>query len=193
MSTPVNFGNGLITEIQMQKRELEVMTDAIESLPDDALMVEWGSGGSTIHWLQLLKPTQKLISIEHNKQWYDKVSKAIEIEWPEGKDNFTYIFQREKYGFQHGYATPTEEHPFGLDEYLYPCEEIWNADLFFIDGIARAACALYVMLQHVKDEPLIFLHDYVGRENWYHWSLQMFDRETFNDEKNYSTLVQLRL
>lgn len=191
MSIAVNYGN-VITEIQMSEKEIEIMTNAIKSIPENGLMVEWGSGGSTCKWIETLKPTQNLISIEHNENWFNRVKRAIKNEWPENK-NFEYIFEPEKYGFKHGYATPIEEHPLGTDFYLNPTDKIWDADIFFIDGIARSACSLYVLLKHRKKNPLIFIHDYVGREPWYEWSVQLFDRKIFNDDERDCTLVQLNI
>ena len=40
----------------------------------DKVMLEWGSGGSTIEFSPKLK---KYYSIEHNKEWYENVSNEI--------------------------------------------------------------------------------------------------------------------
>ena len=61
MSIAVNYGP--MSEIQMQPDEVEEITSRIKEMPDDGLMVEWGSGGSSIKWLETLTGNQKLTSI----------------------------------------------------------------------------------------------------------------------------------
>ena len=47
----------------------------IESyLKKDDIMLEWGAGGSTLHFSELVKEYH---SIEHDKKWYEKVLKDI--------------------------------------------------------------------------------------------------------------------
>jgi hypothetical protein len=148
-------------------------------------MVEWGSGGSTVKWLESMKDNQRLISIEHTKEWYDKVNDYISIR-DDVKDRFTYYHRPELYGLKHGYASASEEHPIGLDDYFFPDERIPKADIFFIDGIGRATISLLVMLFAEKNDPAIFIHDYYGREDWYNWATQFFRKERVGQ-----TLVRL--
>jgi hypothetical protein len=172
--------------IQMRPDEIDEIYAQIDCLPKDGLMVEWGSGGSTERWLKRLKGNQRLISIEHNEQWYGKVSLSIQQDGL--GDRLHYIFKRAKYpGYKHGYGSVTEEHFFGLDEYIEPDDAIWDADLFFIDGVARSPCAASVLLKSRKRDPAIYLHDYVGREHWYAWGVNLYPRH----EARASTLVRL--
>lgn len=175
MSIPVNYGS--LTEIQMQLDELSYMENIIKEMPSDGLMVEWGSGGSTVHWLKTMKDDQRLISIEHNPTWYKKVDENLTDHYAEEKKRLTYYYKREQYGFEHGYASVIEEHPFGTDQYLVPDLDIMNADVFFIDGIARATVALLVLAFSAKEAPPIFIHDYVGREAWYQWAVQFYPKK----------------
>lgn len=185
MSIPVEYGN-VITEIQMQPDEVEYMVNLIKELPESALMVEWGSGGSTCKWLETLTEKQKLISIEHNDSWHMRVTRAIKNHFGDVSERFEYLHIKEQHGFEHGYANIIEEHPFGTKEYLYPRSDIFDADIFFIDGIARATCSLVTLLKHTKPNPAIFIHDYVGREVWYEWATQFYDTEVVG-----KTLVRL--
>lgn len=175
MSVPVNYGS--LSEIQMQKDELLYMENIIKAMPSNGLFVEWGSGGSTVHWLKTMTGDQKLISIEHNKEWYTKVDTNLDEYYSEEKKRLTYYYRREMYGFEHGYATVIEEHPFGTDQYLYPDAAIQDADVFFIDGIARATVALLVLFLSTKSNPCIFIHDYAGREKWYEWAVQFYPKK----------------
>jgi len=184
MSIPVNYGP--MTEIQMQLDEVAEVTSSIKEMSDDGLMVEWGSGVSSIKWLETLEGNQRLISIEHNPNWHMKVSEYTNTRSDINK-RFKYIFKPELYGFEHGYATVNEENPHGLDDYFLPRKEIMDAEIFFVDGVARATTALLVKLLSTKQDPVIYIHDYYGREQWYTWSTQFFSKK----EKVGHTLVRL--
>lgn len=166
----VDYGN-VIKEIQMCKVEVDYMVDLIKAMPEDGKMVEWGCGGSTCKWIETLKPTQKLITIEHNTSWYGRVTRAIATEFGE-TPNFQFLHVPEQYGFEHGYGSVIEEHPTGTAPYVNPDADMWDADIFFIDGIARAACLMTVLLKHTKPDAAIFIHDHLGREPWYDWATQ---------------------
>lgn len=184
MSIPVNYGH--MTEIQMQVDEVEEVTSRIKEMSSDGLMVEWGSGGSTIKWLETMAGNQKLITVEHNPEWHMKVNGYV-ITRPDISDRLTYIYKPELYGFQHGYASVNEEHPHGLDDYFFPKKAMMDADIFFVDGIGRATTALLCKMLSTKTDPVIYIHDYVGREQWYSWATQFFSKK----EQVGHTLVRL--
>jgi hypothetical protein len=185
MSVPVNYGP--MTEIQMYQPEIDEVVARICEMPDDGLMVEWGSGGSTIKWLETMQGNQKLITIEHNPDWHMRVRGYLNTR-ADLKQRANYIFKGELYGYQHGYASVLEEHPHGLDDYLLPTPEIANADIFFIDGIGRATCSLLVKFISTKADPVIYIHDYYGREQWYTWATQFFPKK---ERVGNATLVRL--
>lgn len=185
MSIPVEYGP--MTEIQMQQDEVAEITSRIKEMSDDGLMVEWGSGGSSVKWLETMRANQKLVSIEHNPSWHMKVSGYVNTR-KDINDRFTYLFKPELYGYEHGYANVNEEHPHGLDEYLWPkVPNIENAQIYFVDGIARATTALLVKMLTKSDDPVIYIHDFFGREQWYSWAVQFFSKR----EKVGHTLVRL--
>ena len=187
----VDYGD-IIKEIQMVESEVNIVVDHIRNMPKNGLMVEWGSGGSTCKWIDTLSDDQKLISIEHNESWFDRVSRATKKHFPDLEKKFKYYHIPEQYDFQHGYATILEEHPFGLDNYVNPEDDnVWNADIFFIDGIARATCLMNVLLRRTKKDSVIFMHDYVGREEWYNWSVQLCNKETYDSDTEIPTLCKL--
>ena len=187
MSVKVDYG--MMSEIQMQQNEIDEVCARIGEMSSDGLMVEWGSGGSSVKWLETMKDNQQLVSIEHNPDWHMKVSEYINTR-PDINQRFTYMFKPELYGYQHGYAQVNEEHPHGLDDYLWPKHprvDISNAEVYFVDGIGRAATALIVKMLSQKENPVIYIHDYYGREQWYTWSSQFFSKK----EKVGLTLVRL--
>lgn len=154
--------------VQMMPEEITYIENEISNLPDNGLMVEWGSGGSTLQWLSKLKTTQNLISIEHNKDWYNQVASAAT-----NYVNFKYynVDISNQY-FDHGYGDILEETPFNTKHYVCPTEDIYNADIFFIDGIARGACLAAILLNRTNKNSKIFLHDYTFRYTAYDWITQ---------------------
>lgn len=189
MSIQVNYG-GVLKEIQMVQFDADFICDRIRQMPNDGLMVEWGSGGSTCKWLETLTDNQKLVTIEHNENWFNRVSRAIKNEFGDIKDKFTFHHIPEQY-IEHGYANIIEEHPCGTAKYIYPNDTIWNADIFFIDGIARGACLMNVLYNRTKPNSVIMIHDYIGRENWYDWAVQHCNVEIFTDKEQHSSLALL--
>lgn len=190
MTTPVSYGN-IITEIQMMQDEIDYVKNCIKDMPEDGIMVEWGSGGSTCGWIETLTGNQKLFTTEHTENWYNRVNRAIAAHFGDVSEKFKFYHIPEKY-IEHGYASIVEEHPCGTDDYILPPnDQWWNADIFFIDGIARATCALVTLLKHTKKDPVIFIHDYIGREEWYSWASQFFDVEYIGSKEKSSTLVRL--
>jgi hypothetical protein len=180
MSTQVNYGN-ILTEILMSSKELSYIENLINELPENGLVVEWGSGGSTCRWIEKLSHTQKLITIEHSESWHSRVQRAIKNHFGDSKNNFELMCVKELYSTDHAYATPMEEFPIGADDYINPNDSIWDANIYIIDGIARGACCISVLLNHKKPNPVILLKDYVGRENWYNWACQFFNIEVIGE------------
>ena len=74
-----------------------------------------------------------------------------------------------------------------MDDYLIPDLSILEADMFFIDGVSRATIALIIKAFSKKFDPIIYLHDYYGRQDWYDWAIQFFAKK----EKVGRTLLRL--
>jgi hypothetical protein len=167
---PVKFGK--LNELLMMPDELDFMIDVIKVLPKDGLMVEWGSGGSTCKWLEVLTKNRKLISIEHNLEWYNNVKQSVSSHFGE-VENFEFLYEADKTigWYNRKYGDISEELPVGLESYIKPNEKIFNADLFFIDGIARGACLATTFIKK-KPSARVFIHDFKDRQNWYSWITQ---------------------
>lgn len=95
---------------------------------------EYGSGNSTIFWSKLAK---KIISIEHNRQWYETISPKLDsnVELKLIEDEGSYIRAIEAYG---------------------------NFDVVIIDGAYRQECA-EVALKKLKPGGIILLDN----ADWY--------------------------
>src|SRR5574343_644360 len=55
--------------ILMTQPEISLLTGILKP---EHTMLEWGCGGSTLHFNQFVK---EYYSVEHNKEWFEKISK----------------------------------------------------------------------------------------------------------------------
>ena len=147
-------------------------------------MTEWGSGGSTLMFLPYFT-TGKLVSIEHNPDWYDNVSKAVgESEFPEAVlNNFTYCYEPPMVDKRfYGYGVPFEENPCFAARYIDPglkYIKVFESDIYFVDGICRGAVLATIQAKAMKRDAAIFIHDYYGHEEripWYKWASNLYSR-----------------
>ena len=58
-------------KIWMSEEEINLI---VSSLKPNDIMLEWGSGGSTVNFPQYVK---KYYSIEHDESWYQDVKKEL--------------------------------------------------------------------------------------------------------------------
>lgn len=122
-------------------------------------MVEWGSGGSTLYFLQHLDG-KHLTSIEHNPDWYKKIKAYIT-----SKNHDYRLLVGRHIGVN---ASPFEENPSGLSEYV--SNIVPDADTVLIDGVARSTCLMMSYIKYPKAN--IFLHD--ANRNWYEHAIQLY-------------------
>jgi hypothetical protein len=125
----------------------------------DMVMLEWGAGGSTLHFPRYVDSYH---SIEHHKShWHNVVTD------PRLPDNVTthYVEVPNEPAWKHGrrgiYA---EYRPYvdaidlvGIDQY----------DAILVDGRARTACA-FKAYRYLKPDGYLFFHDYYLNRPWYH-------------------------
>jgi len=138
----------------------------IAFLNKEQSMLEWGCGGSTMLFSKYVK---KYYSIEHNKEWYDKVNDKIKEDKIKNIQN---------------YHIPTEDggsdFPSTPDRYKtyieYPSQIKKKYDRILIDGRARQFCAEYC-LPYLKEDGLVFFHDFwmPDRERYRRIALKYFN------------------
>ena len=127
---------------------------------------ELGSGESTLFFI---KSGASLVSIEHNKDWYDKTNILLYQHAKSHKD-FKYIpFEDGCIGSNpanpvHYKSASTELGEVNFQQYASAIDEYGKFDLILIDGMARASC-LYHAASHVAEGGCIVL-DNADRE-WY--------------------------
>lgn len=133
----------------MHNKEIKM----IESYLDKSdTMLEWGSGGSTLHFPKLVN---RYFSIEHNKEWYDKLKEQV-------PDNVTYIYTKQN---------KKRTRPTKYEEFKDYIEKAGSLSTKFnkvlVDGRARPECAIFI-LPYLKKDAVLFIHDYFmeGRNHY---------------------------
>lgn len=153
-----------------------------ESLQDTRVLLEFGSGGSTIY---ALKNRIKVFSIESSR-WFMMVMKKSTIIKDAQKNNDLYYYYA-NIGTTGEWGYPLSKHvngkiywhdpikniPSYLSSYMY---KNWDKiDTVFIDGRYRVSCALNILINFPNIKKII-IHDYISRKE-YHILEQFFHRE----------------
>lgn len=125
----------------------------VECLKPNTIMLEWGSGGSTLEFSSIV---EKYYSIEHNEEWYNNVSSELKHRI---LNDVTYkLVKQNKENLGTGQS---EYHMF--KDYI---DEVDNFntkfDVVLIDGRARRLCAKKI-IPYLKKDAVVFIHDYVLR------------------------------
>ena len=136
----------------------------IESfLSDSDVMLEWGSGGSTVLFPRKVK---RYYSIEHVRDWYNSVN--------------TEIINRGLSDKVHNFLVEPDlprTIPTKYDEFKTYIEYVdglsTTFDKVLIDGRARVQCAERV-LPHLSKNAIVFIHDFWQRPQ-YHSILNLYD------------------
>jgi len=162
--------------VMMHPDEQDTLIGALPLLSMNATIVEFGSGGSTCMFADHLGAVQYLISIEHNAEWYNKVTDALKTSRNLPRIQYHYIppaYPLEFYAFAH----PYEECPAGLENYIKGPDIDWTkVEMVLVDGVARGA-VLATLATKLRPNTRIFLHDYTDRETWYDWAVNLYKRE----------------
>ena len=113
-------------------------------LNKDMIMLEWGSGGSTLYFPRFVKMYH---SIEHSKGWYHRIL-----------DNITENTRLYYVPQNLPRTRPTKRDEFkDYVEYIH-CIGVPKYDAVFIDGRARVACAMEA-IKYMEGTSVMFLHD----------------------------------
>lgn len=132
---------------------------------------EFGSGGST--YQASMRPNiQRIVTVESDKVWLDKLKKTI----PESvqREKITFIHNEmdarpNDWGNPGPKATPEQKKAYSQHILIQPNRDMsW---LVFIDGRFRVACCLKA---HVLENAIIIFDDFLDRPQ-YHVVLNYFD------------------
>jgi len=155
----------------MSAAEVELI---VSTLQYNDTMLEWGSGGST---LLFPKYVSKYYSIEHNKEWADRIV-------PNVASNVMY-----KHIPQDAERTlPTQRSQFSTYIEYIDNFNFNKIDKVLIDGRGRGWCAEYV-LPYLHEDSIVFIHDFWQRPN-YHIVLNWYTE--FKSIRSGQSLVALK-
>jgi hypothetical protein len=149
--------------VMMETEEREMVEKYLEP---HHTMLEYGSGGSTLHFSQLVKD---YVSVEHNAEWYKKIKHHIgdncnlelientyngynidSVFWnrlaPSSRADWGSLMSGDYYKLFKKYI----EFPFSIGK---------KYDRILIDGRARPECAKYIY-DAIDDDAVVFIHDF---------------------------------
>jgi hypothetical protein len=113
-------------------------------------VLEYGSGQSTS---EIATRCEKLISIEHQKSWYNQVINSV-------PSNVTLILaEPDEIYLENTYNCGSYNQ---FKSYINSPIEYGKFDIILIDGRARVECAKFCRYIS-KDNTLIFIHDFTSR------------------------------
>jgi hypothetical protein len=175
--------------VYMTRIELDEIYNVFNSYGDSAKIVEWGSGGSTIAWLMNLKPSQTFVCIEHDLEWYNKVIECKKQLIQTNNDYYALlkdlnhrVYHIPKEGSSPGPDAGQWDLD-GAETYINgPAnEDIFNFDVYIIDGFARALCAINLFKKAKKRNATVFLHDYGANTHRYQDVVDVYPKHFIYD------------
>jgi len=137
----------------MSQQEIDTI---LKYLKPNFTMLEWGCGGST---MLFPKYVANYYSIEHNKDWYDKMLQDV----PKNVTlNFVAMNSHSSPNQRSTSYETLEKSSRSKDFYNYihyPSNLNKVFDIVLVDGRARPECAKYITNYITKDS-IVFVHDY---------------------------------
>lgn len=132
---------------EMAVNSVEEQNFLLEALNPDMTVLEIGAGLSTF---LIAKRVKKVISIEHNKEWYDEINKSK----PENVELYHIPQNSEP---KQEYSDGTYEDFKDYCDFILGIPELF--DVVFIDGRARVDAAKFAV-KSLKENGVIFIHDF---------------------------------
>ncbi|MBI4697818.1 MAG: class I SAM-dependent methyltransferase [Nitrospirae bacterium] len=157
------YFNKITIKPLMKYREIEIIEDILMNLRPDKCL-EWGGGYSTLYFPLFLKNNSKWLSVEHDKDWAQKVrdmnrNPDVEI-FNEQPDHMPW-------------TDPNNDGSYDdLKSYIEYPSRFGKFDFILIDGRARKDC-LIKALDLVSDRGVVVLHD--ANRKHYHEPLRLYD------------------
>lgn len=165
----------------------EEISDLVTYIDKDTEMLEIGGGNSTLFFSRIVK---RLVTIEHNKEWSDKISNDMKLV---SKCDWKIHVIEPSFPQSHPFQ-PAE--PGQFDDYVNFISNLDKNqfDVILVDGRDRVRCTLASVPLLRKDGVLI-IHDFWNRPK-YHSVLEISELELIKDDNSYenseNTLVAFR-
>ena len=146
-----------------------LVTDYIKQLDPLLSVFEWGSGESTLFFVNTLR-VARLISIEHNREWFDKAQSELLKLHTERYHHHLIPYEQgtigpDKANPTHYKSGSTQLGDVNFKRYCSAIDDYDKFDLILIDGMARASCLAHAY-SHVADGGCIVL-DNTGDRPYY--------------------------
>lgn len=117
-------------------------------LNKDDVLLEYGSGNSTLYFSDFVK---KLISLEHDVDYYNSIKKCIDAY---SADNV------ELYHVEPTIRDKKVKRHDQLKDYIeFPVKRGFKFNRILIDGRARKECAIFIY-DHISNDDIVFIHDF---------------------------------
>lgn len=150
-----SFAEGAIP--YMLGDDLAVLDAALNEVK---VVLEYGSGASTVHIGNRMKDWGTLLSIEHDAEWFQKVQDVLD---DQGLDHVTLLLKKPRTGkaiqeFQRFSKWELQDYTSAPLEHLQEGE----VDLIFVDGRQRIECAL-AAAPLLKTGGYLMIHDFWPR------------------------------
>jgi predicted O-methyltransferase YrrM len=139
-------------------------------------MLEIGGGNSTLFFSKIVK---RLVTIEHNKEWSDKISNDIKSI---SKCDWSIHVVEPSFPQSHPFQ-PSE--PGQFDNYINFISNLEKDqfDVILIDGRDRVRCTI-ASIPLLKKGGILLIHDFWNRPK-YHSVLQLSELELIKDTNSY--------
>lgn len=133
--------------------------------PGDTV-VEWGSGGSTLLFAQRVGEAGKVVSVEYQKRWYDKVNLQLKKCRLNGRSSVIYEPPRPERQQDSAFQLMPKQ----MDRYVRSpisdgLVEGESVDVVFVDGRQRVRCAL-MAAKLLKTGGILMIHDFWCRAKY---------------------------
>ena len=141
------------------------------------IFLEWGSGDGTIYFSGLVN---KIISIEHDIDYYNLLKKNIEAYKINNIELYHVPGKIVK--------DPKSERYQAFEKYInFPIENKFKFDKVLIDGRARKYCAIAIS-KYLNDDNIVFVHDFN------HNDVEGYKDESYFDDilKNFTIIEQIK-
>ena len=178
-----------ISDVDMGNEGGDGTSKAEEYIKDKNKVLEWGSGTSTLYFSKIVK---QFVSIEHNMEWYNRISSQItdNVEYyyvaPHGFKNDEELDKNVPDllcrandpvlvdGITHWKTRDGFDWHCGIDYIRKPLElEYRDYDVVIVDGRCRTMCA-YIAKYLIKDSGYLIFDDFKSR-TYYHGILKYYE------------------
>jgi predicted O-methyltransferase YrrM len=163
------------------------IVDLTTYLHRDCEMLEIGGGNSTLFFSRIVK---RLVTVEHNKEWSDKISNDMKSF---SKCDWSLYVIEPSFPQSHPFQ-PAE--PGQFDDYVNFISNLEKNqfDVILVDGRDRVRCAI-ASIPLLRKDGILIIHDFWNRPK-YHSVLQLHELELIKDDNSFenteNTLVAFK-